>query len=284
MIITRRSRNCRSRKIKSRGNGFFRGNSVVPAKFIFLRELFFRFFFFFDFLDYTKNDGVFIITPRLYYFFYPMDNGIWKFDFYERKVSFKILRYGLYFVVVFAVVIALWGLAKHYQTDTFAEHGLVENLQLGLLFLSTVCFSFLALRDKFYRPVLFFLAGLTAFCFVRELDSFFDKLLPVVTWKFAWLFPLLALFYAWSHRYEAKAALFKFLDSTAFDLLFVALIVFVPLAQAVGHVSFIRDSVGDFENMSDIRRLIEESLELVAYVLIFLSAPEIYFSLIKEKH
>ncbi|MCR5184003.1 MAG: hypothetical protein K6B46_04795 [Opitutales bacterium] len=213
-----------------------------------------------------------------------MDNGIWKFDFYERKVSFKILRYGLYFVVVFAVVIALWGLAKHYQTDTFAEHGLVENLQLGLLFLSTVCFSFLALRDKFYRPVLFFLAGLTAFCFVRELDSFFDKLLPVVTWKFAWLFPLLALFYAWSHRYEAKAALFKFLDSTAFDLLFVALIVFVPLAQAVGHVSFIRDSVGDFENMSDIRRLIEESLELVAYVLIFLSAPEIYFSLIKEKH
>ena len=202
---------------------------------------------------------------------------------YEIKIILKLTRQGFYFSVLLGLVLALWKLADCYKTDTFAEHGLVENLQLITLFLSTIVFLFSALKSSFYRPVLYLLASLTAFCCIRELDSFFENLIPIISWKFAFLFPLMALYYAFQKRKELKRPLFQFLESPVFDLMFMAMLVFIPLAQCIGHRSFIQDAIGQTENLSFIRRLIEESMELMAYVLILLSSIEMHLGLMKEK-
>jgi len=200
-----------------------------------------------------------------------------KHNSLEHKIVLKLTRQGFYFTVLLAVVLGLWRLSDFYKTSTFAEHGLVENLQLLTLFLSTILFFTAAIKNSLYRPILFFLASLTAFCCIRELDSFFDELIPVISWKFAFLFPAAALFYAFKKRHQLKDTLLHFLDSTAFDLMFTAMIIFIPLAQCIGHRPFIEDAIGHADNLSHIRRLIEESMELIAYVLIFLSSIEMWW-------
>lgn len=201
----------------------------------------------------------------------------------ERKTILKLTRQGFYFTILLAVVLGLWRLSNLYKTDTFAEHGLVENLQLLTLLASTIVFLSSAVKKTVYRPILILLASLTTFCCIRELDSFFDVLFPIISWKFAFLFPLGATFYAYTERKNLKKALFTFLASPAFDLMFAAMIIFIPLAQCIGHRSFIADAIGQADNLSHIRRLIEESMEFVAYVLIFLSSIEIHLGLIKKK-
>ena len=119
-----------------------------------------------------------------------MKKSVFKINSSERKIVLKLTRQGFYFTVLLAAVLGLWRLSDLYKTSTFAEHGLVENLQLVTLILSTLIFVLSAIKNAFYRPVLFLLASLTAFCCIRELDSFFEKLIPVISWKFAFLFPL----------------------------------------------------------------------------------------------
>lgn len=212
-----------------------------------------------------------------------MKKNVFKINPSERKIVLKLTRQGFYFTVLLAVVLSLWRLSDYYKTNTFAEYGLVENLQLATLILSTLIFLLSALKDAFYRPVLFLLASLTAFCCIRELDSLFDKILPIISWKFAFLFPVGALCYAGKKRKSLKEPLVRFLDSTAFDLMFTAMIIFIPLAQCIGHRSFIEDAVGQMDNISLVRRLIEESMEFMAYVLILLASIEMHLGLVKKQ-
>ena len=202
----------------------------------------------------------------------------------KRKTVFKLARQGFYFTLLIVIVLALWKLSSSYGTETFAEYGIVENLQLGTLFLSTIVFLVGAKISKIYRPISLALASLTAFCIIRELDSFFEQILPIISWKFAYLFPGIATLYAFKNRKNLIEPLFEFLSSFAFDLMFTAMIVFIPLAQCIGHRPFITNSVGSSKNVFLIRRMAEESMELMAYVLIFLSAIEVYCGLLKKKN
>ncbi len=211
-----------------------------------------------------------------------MKKSVFKINPSDHKIVLKLTRQGFYFTVLLAVVLGLWRLSDCYKTDTFAEHGLVENLQLATLILSTLIFVLSVIKNAFYRPVLFLLASLTTFCCIRELDSLFDKILPIVSWKFAFLFPIGALCYAGKKLKSLKEPFVRFLDSTAFDLMFTAMIIFIPLAQCIGHRSFIEDAVGQMDHISLIRRLIEESMELMAYVLILLASIEMHLGLIKK--
>ena len=195
----------------------------------------------------------------------------------ERKIVLKLTRQGFYFTVLLAVVLGLWQLSSSYKTNTFAEYGLVENLQLLVLFLSTLFFLSHAIINIVYRPISYLLASLTAFCCIRELDSLFDTLLPIISWKFAFLFPLMALLYVFHKRSKLQKVLLQFLGSSVFDLMFTAVIIFIPLAQCIGHRAFIQEAIGQTENLSLVRRLIEESMELMAYVLILLSSIEMFF-------
>ena len=210
-------------------------------------------------------------------------SDLFSFTPKEKEDIFKIVRLGIYFFVLMLLVFVLWGMAKKWGTFTFSETGPVENLQLVILLITSLLFLKAAVQSKPYRPLFLFFSGLVALAFIREQDAFFEDLIPVISWKFGWFFPIAASFYLLKKRKGFKKIFFSFLNSNVFHLMLMSMVVFIPLAQTIGHRSFIIDAIESSENMIPTRRLIEESMELVAYVLILFSAIEIHWGFLKRK-
>ena len=200
----------------------------------------------------------------------------------ETQVFAKTLRQIVYFALTVVAIMSLYVLADKYHQKTFQEFGIVENIQLGLLILSAGVFTVEAFIIKKHSAILLFLASLCALGASRELDSFFDNNLPIISWKFGFLFPVAALINLYRQREKARVSLFQFLETPAFNLMFTAVLIALALAQVLGHRSFIAAILGNDNYARAARRILEEGTEVVAYFLIFLSTVECYFSLKKK--
>ena len=77
--------------------------------------------------------------------------------------------------------------------------------------------------------------------------------------------------------------LLLFCTSPAFYIMCSAMIVFIPLAQAIGNKGFISTVLPGAHDVILMRRFFEESGEILAYFLLFLSSIEFYISLIYKK-
>lgn len=206
------------------------------------------------------------------------------FDFNkkEKLVFLKTFRQTLYFILTITSVFFLHFIAHKYKVDTFEEHGVVETIQLLLLVLSGLTFTIEALYFKKYRAILFLLASLSFFASFRELDMFFDRNLPILSWKIAYIFPISALYYAYTHKKNVRNTLIPFYSSSAFYMMCCAMIIIIPISQCIGHGPFIRDILGDYR-VGDIKEIFEESGEFIGYFLILLSSIEMYLGLLKQK-
>lgn len=200
----------------------------------------------------------------------------------EKNIMFRLCRQFIYFVLIFAFILGMHFLAHVYGVDTFEENSVVENIQLSLLLFSAVCFCSQAGFYKDFRSVLFLLASCCLLAACRELDAIFDKIIPVLHWKFAFVFPFAAVVYAYMHRSGVKKSLLKFFAMPAFDMMYLTAIIILPIAQCVGHRAFVKNVLG-MNHIGNIKELYEESLEVVGYFLIFLSSIEMYFNLKEEK-
>ena len=207
-----------------------------------------------------------------------------SFSAKEKESIFKTIRLGIYFFILLFLVLGLWQMARKYGVFTFSETGPIENFQLIILLITGLLFLNGVIRSKIYRPLLLLFAGLIAFAFIREQDAFFESLIPVISWKFAWLFPIAGTLYLVKKRKGFKKIFFSFLSSNTFQLMFMAMVVFIPLAQCIGHRSFIACAIENTESIIPARRLIEESMELVTYVLILFSAIEMHWEFLKKKN
>lgn len=196
----------------------------------------------------------------------------------ERKIILTAIRQVMYFLLVFGFVFFMHVVAQHYHEKTFVENGIMENIQFGLLAAGTVLFFLEALIFKKHRSVLLLLSSFALLAAFREQDKFLDENLPLVSWKIGFLFPVAALFYAYRQRLAMKRSLLMFLDSPAFYMMSVAVIIIIPAAQCIGHRPFVADVLGA-GRVAVIKELIEESLEAVGYFLIFLSSLECFLGL-----
>ena len=223
----------------------------------------------------------------------------------EKNVLASTCRLGGYFLLLIVVMQGVYQVAERYGRLTFYEGGPIENAQLVLLALSAFLFGVQAIILKNHRALLLGLGSLCVFAFCRELDAFWDKRLPVIGWKFAFLFPLAAGGYALSRWQSFRKSLVLFLASPAFYLMMAAMIIIIPVAQCVGHKPMIKNAVGvnvdlytnkNMRALEDayvdislnidirsIRRLFEESTEFMGYTLIILSALELFFLLRKKR-
>ncbi len=201
----------------------------------------------------------------------------------QKAILFNCLRQGFYFFLCILFALSLRIMANYFKEATFKEFGIVENLQIVILFSSAVSFSFLAYLSQKFRPLLIAFSSLFLFAICRELDAFFDTHVPFVSWKFCYLFPLLAGCYLFQKRKKLKKILLLFCTSPAFYIMCSAMIVFIPLAQAIGNKSFISTVLPDAHDVILMRRFFEESGEILAYFLLFISSIEFYISLIYKK-
>ncbi len=176
------------------------------------------------------------------------------------------------------MVSLLWLLALRWQTETFHEGGPVENLQLAELLLAGGLFALAGLRRKEFSLVAWLLGGICLFAACRELDNLLDRLLPVVSWKAGLLFVLVPAALALRRRRQFAAQACAFMETAACAMLFAAFLVVVPLAQGIGHKSFLANLMPTAAHYGAVKELIEESLETIGYFLLLCSSIEIFFN------
>lgn len=187
----------------------------------------------------------------------------------------KLFRQFIYLVLLTLIVIVFWQVADVFKSATVQEYGTFESIQSVVLFLIATSFSIQAFRNKTYRPILFSLGMLALAALVREQDSFFDNAIPLIGWSWCWLFPISGLVLLICKRREIGPAMHEFLHSYAFHMMLTALIIIIPVAQCLGHRSFLVDMLGDQSVDSHlVRRIMEEPIELLGYIQILLASIE----------
>ena len=190
------------------------------------------------------------------------------------------VRHLIYLGGCFAVILLEHLLASRFHDETFRENCIVENIQLGELLLATIVFGVASLRKGEFARLMPFFAGLCSFAACRELDNFLGTYIPLVGWKIGVVFSLGTLAYALADWQETRRELFLFLRHPSFEIMLCAMVLVFPVAQCVGHKSFLVNVLQE-EHVGRIKELFEESLETIGYFILFCSSVELLWT---EKH
>ncbi len=192
----------------------------------------------------------------------------------EKTTFWSATRQLLYCAGCFVMIFLEYAIATIYKDRTFDENGIMENLQLGELLFACALFCIIALRQKTFTKLSLFFASLCAFAACREMDNLLDDRIPAVGWKIAFIFIAAAVIYALKHWKCTREELFKFLSHPSFIMMCFAVTTIIPIAQCVGHKSFVIN-VLQMEHVGSIKEFIEESIETIGYFILLCSAVEL---------
>ncbi len=192
----------------------------------------------------------------------------------EKASAWFGVRQLIYLGGCFAVVLLEHFLAYRFHGETFREHCIIENLQLCELLLATIVFCTAFLCKKTFARLTPLFAGLCAFAVCRELDNFLGAHIPVIGWKIGIVFPIASATYALVNWQETRKELFLFLRHPAFEIMLCAMVLVLPVAQCVGHRSFLINVLQE-EHVGRIKELLEESLETIGYFILLCSSVEL---------
>ena len=184
-----------------------------------------------------------------------------------------VLRYAVYTLLIFAVTTSLPSILRHGNIDTFKEGGWIEWCQLILLGATSGIYLYEAFFSPPHEKIFYFLGGLSAFALVRELDALLDRLIPLIGWKIGLFIVFHALYSAYMNRKAFNEQIRQFLATHSIVLLWAGFIVAVPVGQLIGHGDFLQALMGD-DYLRDYKRVIEESLELMGYILVLAGSIE----------
>lgn len=194
----------------------------------------------------------------------------------DKSTIFSTIRQFLYCAGCFGVMFLQHAIAAVCKDKTFDENGILENLQLGELLLACALFFCVSFICKNFHNLGVVFASLCAFAACRELDSFFDDHIPLIGWKFAFLFVVLAIGYAMKNWRKTREELLLFFRHPSFPMMCCAMSVIIPVAQCIGHRSFVVN-VLQVEHVGSIKEFIEESIETVGYFILICSAIELFW-------
>jgi hypothetical protein len=124
--------------------------------------------------------------------------------------------------------------------------------------------------------LLWLLASLTALAAIREMDANLDKIIPVLGWKVGYLvlvYPVIRVI-AWRDAFRQQLG--QFVNSLAFPVLWAGFIVAIPVSQLLGHGPLLKSLMGD-DYKGQYKRMIEESGEMIGYMLLLAGAVECWF-------
>ena len=202
----------------------------------------------------------------------------------EKVACWRLMRFMGYLALLIGIMLGIWWLADVFARDAFSEGGIVENTQSLVLSASALICGWCVRKDKAYRLIFLGLMAVCLFGLLREQDAWLDKRLPVISWRIGFIFPLMTLIYGLKNLKDLRRQLVTFVSMPAFSVLFAAFVMIIPLAQCLGHRPLIFKIMGFYDKGlgSGLRRMIEESVELLGYTLILLSVVELCFN-IKEK-
>ncbi len=202
----------------------------------------------------------------------------------EKRTLNTTMRMVVYFFVLIAVMLGIWKLTDIWGPDTFDENGIIENAQCVILAAAFILFGVMAWKNKSYRLILTGLMSLCILGICREQDAWFDMYLPLVSWQIGYFPIVFTMLYDVEHFKHFKKQLIDFLQTPGFSLMFCAMVMIIPGAQCIGHRPLIEAVVPGESGIAVhiLRRMIEESGEIIGYVLILLAAIELSLNLRKN--
>lgn len=194
-----------------------------------------------------------------------------------------VVRFALYAAVA---AVGLQGLVSaagtSYGPGLFKEDGPVEWLQFVLIAASGFLLIWSSRVTRSAYPSLSLLAGLLAFvAALRELDRYLDALLFAGAYKYAGAcVGALALRHVWRKRAELRREAAGFTLEAPFFLLAFGFFLVVIVAQ-LGGQSELWKALLEPGSARIAKRVFEETIEAVGYLIIFFGAIE--FSLLKTR-
>lgn len=184
------------------------------------------------------------------------------------------LRLEIYIFLIFTLAVSLLLLSKHKGVTVFAENGPVEYAQFGIIIAASFTFFVGAIHTEKFQKLSYALVILLGLASIRELDALMDKIIPVIGWKLpALCVGVYGLFFCWQNRCQLKSQIDAFLTSCSFLILCGASVVILPLSQLLGWKVCLKSLLGTDYSRS-MKRLIEESIELLGYFILLLGSIE----------
>ncbi|MCF7956741.1 MAG: hypothetical protein K9M75_13140 [Phycisphaerae bacterium] len=186
-----------------------------------------------------------------------------------------ISRFLIYTFIVFTLAVSLPIIIERGDVSVFSENGPIELIQLAIILASV---TLLLLDCRFetceFKQLFLILGILQACAGIRELDLFFDRIIPVIGWKLPVMPCVLLIALIWHKNSKLILAQAKeFIRTRSFALLWCGFIIAVPYSQLVGHGKFLELLMGD-DYVRDYKRVIEELGELLGYLLIMVGSIE----------
>lgn len=181
------------------------------------------------------------------------------------------------FVYILAIALTLAAfppLVERYQEAFYNEGRLLENAQHSLIVVIGLIFVFSAWCFSELRSFFITLSIPAGLVLAREHDKSLDALIPVLGWQAvaAVVFALGGI-YTFKRRETIIRTVESFLCSFAFGVLWSGAVVLLVIAQLVGHGDLLHAQLGNEYN-ANTKRLVEESIEFAAYMLLFFGSIE----------
>ncbi len=183
-------------------------------------------------------------------------------------LAVRFLSYAL----VFFIISFINGL--DFSLASFKEDSYTEISQETLLFVTSVLLAILAIKYRFMREfnavlALFFLVHL-----IRELDGLFDILVYHGFWKVpVWIIVAFAFFYIFKNRKKYLNQLLYIQDKYPFGILLTGLLVLHVFSRLYGRSTNWQNLLQD-EYVRVVKDASEESIELLAYSIVFIAVVE----------
>lgn len=183
-------------------------------------------------------------------------------------------RFIIYTIVLLVFTLSLPIIVQHGDIAFFKEGGPVENTQLFLIMGTGSLLFAGAMSAKVFRELFIVLALLTALASVRELDSFLDRLNPFFGWRLpGGIVIACGIAFAWRKRRKLWPQSARFLTLRSFAVLWAGFMLVGVFAQLIGHGTLLEMVMGD-DYRRDYKRVIEETIELAGYLILFFGGVE----------
>jgi hypothetical protein len=197
----------------------------------------------------------------------------------ERRVLPAVLRGGLYGLITAGFfqgfVFASYSVGAK---RLFAENGPVEWCQFLLLLACCGCLQAVAMRSATRREIFHLGTLFILMAAVREMDANLDRYVFDGAWQLMVTgLTLCGLLYAWPRRRTISMQLRSFLFSRPFGLLLAGLLVVMFFTPFLGQQRFWQAALQE-RYIRFVARIVEESGELLGFLLLLFGCVEIFIS------
>jgi len=193
-------------------------------------------------------------------------------DTTEKRALWLLIRYAVYIALLFLLYLSLVYVILP-KKWAFAENGIIECIQLGLLILLFAALGINALIFARARKLLLLLMSCSIVAIAREMDKILDNCIPVLGWQIVFLLVVPLILMQLRNRQELRKQILKFITSQAMAIFLMGIIIIIPLAQCIGDVNYLRAAMSG-EYIREYKTLFEESMELYGYVILLCGAFE----------